>query len=46
MTDKPKPNQGGNIQKPNVPNQTRGQNPTSAPPKPAMPTPLIKPKTN
>jgi hypothetical protein len=46
MTDKPKTNQGSNIQKPNVPDQTRGQSPTLAPPKPSMPAPLVKPKTN
>jgi hypothetical protein len=44
MTDKPKQNNGNNIQKPNVPDQTRGQNPYSPPQKPVAPPPPIKPK--
>jgi len=38
MTDKPNSNTGNNVQKPNIPDQTRGQNPNSAPPKPNAPT--------
>lgn len=47
MTEKPKSNNGNNIQKPNIPDQTRGQNPYSAPQKPIAPTPpaqTVKPK--
>jgi len=45
MTDKPKSNNGNNIQKPSVPDQTRGKNPSSSPQKPLAPTPPVsKPK--
>lgn len=47
MIDKQKSNHGNNnIQKPNSPDQTRGQNPYSAPQKPTAPTPpnTAKPK--
>ncbi len=44
MTDEPKSNNGNNVPKPNVPDQTRGQNPTSPPQKPAVPSPTVKTK--
>jgi len=44
MTDKPKSNSGNSIQRPNGPDQTRGQVPYSAPPRPQAPQPLSKPQ--
>ena len=45
MSDKPKSNKGNNIQKPNFPDQKRGQTPSAPPQKPKMPTPPpAKPK--
>ena len=44
MTDKSNSNNGSSVQKPNVPDKTRGQNPSSSPQKPVTPTPPIKPK--
>jgi hypothetical protein len=45
MTDKSQTNQDNQIQKPNFPDQTRGQTTNSAPPKPIVPTPpSTKPK--
>ncbi len=39
MSNNPKSNNGGDVTKPNLPGQTRGQNPYSAPQKPVTPTP-------